>query len=97
MIGCHSGSLQNLMVEGNRKLAFVQICPERDEKVSAADYRLRSGGSAHRVEERGGRQSGFYKDESTLQTQILEWREVQHMEILGWHKPPFKPRIPRWA
>ena len=75
--GCrcgHGRSLQNLVIEGNRQFAFIEIGAEEDVKARATDNSLSRGGPLNRIKQRLGCEADLNEQKSTAQRKILKWR-----------------------
>ena len=83
--------LQDLVIQGYGKLAFVEIRAEGNEELPIADERLCRGGSLNGIQKETRCQSGLNNQETAPQREILEWRQVEHFGILGKHTKPISP------
>ena len=70
----HGGSLQDLVIERNRKFSLVEVGTKKNMKARSSDDRLGGGGAFERL----GGETGLREDKAATQLQVLIGRKVQH-------------------
>jgi len=82
--------LQDFVIQGDGKLAFIEIRTKGYEELATTDECLGCGGSLNGIQKGSGCQPGLNKQESAPKREILEWREVKHPATLTRHRPPLQ-------